>query len=233
MKETVLSVESRKEFGTNASRRLRRAGRVPAVVYGAGEPPLSVSLDPRSLSAVLRSATGANTLCLLEIDGKRDSKTHMLIHAVQYDPISDRPVHVDLTRVSMTQELRVKVPVELLGTAKGVKLEGGILDFITREVEVLCLPADIPDHIRIDVSALGIGDSVRVADLPAGTGYRILSDPERPVAVVAAPVEEKVETAAPAAEITEPELIRKGKEEPEEGGEQPAPASAKKEKEKE
>jgi large subunit ribosomal protein L25 len=232
MKETVLSVESRKEFGKNASRRLRRAGKVPAVVYGAGEPPLSVAVDPRSLKAVLSSATGANTLCLLELDGKRDGKTHMLIHDVQYDPITDRPVHLDLTRVSMTQERRVKVPVELLGTAKGVKLDGGILDFITREVEVVCLPADIPDHIRIDISGLGIGDSVRVADLPAGTAYRIVSEADRPVAVVAAPVEEKAEAAAPAAEITEPEVIRKGKEEPSEAAEEAPPAAAKKEKEK-
>jgi large subunit ribosomal protein L25 len=233
MKETVLAVESRKELGKNASRRLRREGKVPAVVYGAGEPPLSVAVDPRSLRAVLTSATGANTLCLLELDGKRDGKTHMLIHDVQYDPITDRPIHVDLTRVSMTQEIRVKVPVELLGTARGVKLDGGILDFITREVEVLCLPADIPDHIRIDVSDLGIGNAVRVADLPLGAGYRIVSEPDRPVAVVAAPVEEKAEAAVPAAEITEPELIRKGKEEPEEGAEEAPSASAKREKEKE
>jgi len=236
MKEIVLSVETRQEMGKNANRRLRQLGRIPAVVYGADAAPLSVSLDPKGLLQILHSQTGANTLFFLELDGKRDANTRLIIHDVQYDPVYDKPLHADLTRVRMEQEMRVKVPVQVTGVAKGVKLEGGILDFITREVEVMCLPANIPDHIRIDVTALEIGDSIRIADLPAATGYRIISDPERPVVVVAAPVEEKVEAVAPAAEVTEPELIKaKGKEAPEEG-EAAAPApreGGKKEKEKE
>jgi large subunit ribosomal protein L25 len=236
MKEIVLSVESRQDLGKNGARRLRRSGRIPGIVYGAGQEPMAVGLDPKSLLAIMHSQTGANTLFFLELDGKRDSHTRLIIHDVQYDPVSDRPVHVDLSRVRMEQEMRVKVPVQVEGVAKGVKLEGGILDFITRDIEVMCLPANIPDHIRIDVSELGIGDSIKVAQLPKVEGYRILTEPERTVVVVAAPVEEKVEEAATAAaEITEPEVIKKGKEEPvaEEGGAAPAKEAGKKEKEKE
>lgn len=233
--ETVLSVQTRQEQGKNANRRLRRRGMIPAVVYGGDQPPLPVALDPKSILQILHSQTGANTLFFLELDGKRDAKTRLIIHDVQYDPVSEHPLHVDLTRVRMEQEMRVKVPVQAVGISKGVKLQGGILDFITREIEVMCLPANIPDHIRIDVSELEIGDSIRVADLPQAEGYRIVSEPERPVVVVAAPVEEKVEAAAPAVEITEPEVIKKGKEEPEEPAAETPPAreAGKKEKEKE
>lgn len=234
MPETVLTVETRHDRGKNASGRLRRRGLIPGVVYGADAPPLAVVLDPKRLMGILQSQAGANTLFFLELDGKRDAKTRLIVHEVQYDPVSEKPLHVDLTRVRMEQEMRVKVPVQVSGVAKGVKLQGGILDFITRELEVVCLPANIPDHIRIDVSELEIGDSLRVADLPPAGTYRIVTEAERPVVVVAAPVEEKVETAAPAAEITEPEVIKKGgKEEPEEEGEEAAPArEARKEKER-
>ncbi len=234
MKEIVLTAHSRPELGKNANRRLRRQGMIPAVVYGADAPPLSVALDPKRLLHILHSQAGANTLFFLELDGQRDAKTRLIVHDVQYDPLNERPIHVDLARVRMEQEMRVKVPVQVVGTSKGVKLQGGILDFITRDIEVMCLPANIPDHIRIDVTELEIGDSLRVADLPAGEGYRIVSEPERPVVVVAAPVEEKVEAAAPAAEITEPEVIKKGKEEPEEeAAAQPAREAGKKDKDKE
>lgn len=215
MTEVVLTAQTRTDFGKNANRRLRRTGRIPGVVYGTEAPALAVTINPVRVREILRSETGTNTLCSLELDGKEDAKTKLLIHDVQYDPVSDEMLHVDLTRISMEKEVRVSVPVQLVGTAKGVKMEGGILDFITRELEVMCLPVNIPDHIRIDVSELGIGDSMRVEGLPPSEDYRILTEPERPILVVAAPTEEKEEEAAveAEAEVTEPELVsRKGKE---------------------
>jgi large subunit ribosomal protein L25 len=236
MAEMILSVQTRTEVGKNANRRLRRAGRVPGVVYGSDAPALVVSIDPKRVKEILHSETGVNTLCSLELDGERDSKARLLIQEVQYDPVSDEMLHVDLTRISMEKEVRIQVPVQLVGTAKGVKLEGGILDFITRELEVTCMPANIPDHIRIDVSELGIGDSRRVEDLPVSESYRIDTEPERPILVIATPTEEKEEEAVAAEpEVTEPELVsRKGKEAAEEEGEEPsADQSGKQEQEKE
>ena len=213
MADIVLTVQTRTDLGKNANRRLRRAGRIPGVVYGIGAPSLAVTIDPKRVWEVLHSETGANTLCSLELDGQKDANARLLIHDVQYDPVSDEMLHVDLTRIRMEKELRVDVPVQLVGTAKGVKMEGGILDFITRELEVTCLPTNIPDHIHIDVSELGIGDSIRVEDLPPTEGYRILTEPERPILVIAAPAEEKEEEAVTEAEVTEPELVsHKGKE---------------------
>ncbi|MEE9217548.1 MAG: 50S ribosomal protein L25 [Acidobacteriota bacterium] len=226
MPEIVLLAERRTELGKNSNRRLRKRGKVPAVVYGAGAEPLSIAIDPKYLWQILRSQTGANTLFFLELDGKRDSKTHLLIHDVQYDPVTDHMLHVDLTRVSMEKEIRVHVPVKIVGTAKGVKMEAGILDFVTREVEILCLPANIPDHIQVDVSELEVGDSLRVEDLSGAEGCRILTEAERTVIVVAAPYEEKVEEVAEAAaEITEPELVSRKDKEEAEGEEEHPPAA--------
>jgi large subunit ribosomal protein L25 len=216
---TVIEAETRTETGKNVARRLRQSGHMPGVLYGAGQPTVPVSLNPRQMRTVLESETGRNTILTVEVKGGETTKA-MLVDW-QYEPVHSRLLHVDLKRIVLDQQLQATVPVVRLGEAPGVKLQGGILEFVAREVEVECLPADIPDSIHADVSELMIGTSVRVRDLKVDEKVRVLSDPELVVVHVVAPrqVEEKPaeeaavpEEAAPA----EPEVIRKGKGEEEE-----------------
>ena len=225
----VLTVEAdpREDFGKNASRRLRHDGRIPAVVYGAGGPVIPVTIDPRKIADILQSEAGHNAIFTLEIRGKAPAR--VMLRDWQVDPVAGSLLHVDMVRVALDAKLKVKVPVHVTGEAKGVKTQGGVFEFLLREVEVECLPDDIPDHLVIDVSELLIGKTLRVADLPVTDKFKVLTDATRPVAhVVALKVEEEkpaevVEAAAPA----EPEVIRKGKTEEEPAEEE---AGGKKEK---
>ena len=228
----VLNVEAdpREDFGKNASRRLRHAGRIPAVVYGGGGPAIPVTIDPKKIMEILQSEFGHNALFTLDIRGKAPAR--VMLREWQVDPIHGDLLHVDMVRVARDAMLKVKVPIHVTGEAKGVKVQGGIFEFVLREVEVECLPDDIPDHIAIDVTELTIGRNLRVADLPLGERVKALTDANRVVAHVVALKAEEEKPAAEAVEAApaEPEVIRKGKaEEVEAEGEAP---EGKKEKEK-
>ena len=228
----VLNVEAdpREDFGKNASRRLRHAGRIPAVVYGGGGPAIPVTIDPKKIMEVLQSEFGHNALFTLDIRGKAPAR--VMLREWQVDPIHGDLLHVDMVRVARDAMLKVKVPIHVTGEAKGVKVQGGIFEFVLREVEVECLPDDIPDHIAIDVTELTIGRNLRVADLPLGERVKVLTDANRVVAHVVALKAEEEKPAVEAVEAApaEPEVIRKGKaEEVEAEGEVP---EGKKEKEK-
>lgn len=216
-----VEAEPRETFGKNASRRARRSGRVPGVVYGGGGPAIPVEIDPRQIRAVVHSEAGHNAIFTLEIRGKAPAR--VMLKDWQMDPIHGELLHVDLVRIARDAKLKVKVPIHVTGEPKGVKVQGGIFEFMLREVELECLPDDIPDFITVDVSELTIGRNLRVSDLPVGEKVRVVTDPARVVAhVIALKAEEEkpaeaVEAAAPA----EPEVIRKGKAAEEgEGGEE-------------
>lgn len=228
MTSQVLSVaaESREVFGKNAARRLRRAGWVPAVVYGDQGPSLPVTVDPDEIVRVLHSGAGHNAIFNLEIKGKAPAR--VMLRDWQVDPLQGSLLHVDLVRVGRDHKLKVRVPVHVTGEAKGVKVQGGVFEFVLREVEVECLPDDIPEQITVDVTELTIGRSVRVSDLPLGPKVRMLSDPNRVVAhVVTLRVEEEKPAEVAEAVPAEPELIRKVR--PEKEGEAEEPAGKKKE----
>ncbi len=212
MKTVELDVERRSTKGKNEARRTRAAGKIPAVVYGAGKATVPISVDRKALSDAFRRGAGENAIFLLKLAGS-DQTRHAMIRDFQRDPLSRKPLHIDFVRVLMDAKIRVNVSLEVVGTAKGVKTEGGILDFVTREVEVECLPGNIPAHLPIDVSELSIGDALRISDLPPIGGVTVVDDPEKVLVHVAHPTHEKepVAVAEAVPEITEPEVLKKGK----------------------
>ncbi len=231
----VLEAQPRTPGNKNDARRVRAAGKVPAVLYGAGKDAASLALDPRQVSRILNSKTGYNTIFDLTLDG--GERTKAMIVDWQYEPIKGSLLHIDLKRIAMDQRLKVGVPIMLKGEAAGVKQEGGILEQLLREVEVECLPGDIPDSVEVDVSELTFGKVIRVSDLPHSDKLKFLTDENQPVAHVISIKEEVVatpETVAAEAGATpaEPEVIKKGKQETEgeEGAEAPAEKAEKKEK---
>ena len=239
LETNILEAHPRESGNKNEARRVRRGGKIPGVVYGAGKDSLAVSIDPRQVLRILHSETGHNTIFDLTLNG--GERTKAMIVDWQYEPIKGKLLHIDLKRIAMDRALKVSVPIILRGEAEGVKTQGGILEQILREVEVECLPGDIPSHIDADVTELVFGKVLRVADLPLGERIKFLTDPNQPVAHVTTVKEEVVATPeAAAAEATaapaEPEVIKKGKQETEEeGAEAPvekAEKPEKKEKEK-
>ena len=230
-----LEAEPRKPGTKNDARRVRKAGRIPAVVYGAGKDSSPVSVDPRQVARILHSASGHNTIFDLSLDGERSKA---MIVDWQYEPIKGSLLHIDLKRIAMDQKLTVNVPIVLKGEAAGVKQQGGILEQTLREVEVECLPQDIPTEITLDVSELVFGKVLRVQDLPKSDKLTFVSDENQPVAHIISVKEEVAPTpeaaAAEAAAPTEPEVIKKGKQEEEgaeeAGGEAKAEKPEKKEK---
>jgi large subunit ribosomal protein L25 len=207
--EVVAAKPREGKFNKNAARRVRVAGMVPGVVYGAKEPAIAVELDPKQITRILHSDSGHNTIFDLEIGS---AKSKAMIVDWQYEPIKGMLMHIDLKRIAMDKAMRVKVPVLLEGAPVGVKTQGGILDQVLREVEIECLPADIPSHIDVNVSNLGLGASIRVADLPRESKLKILTDENATVAHVVAIKEEAAATPdATAAAPTEPEVAKKGK----------------------
>jgi large subunit ribosomal protein L25 len=225
--DATLDAKSRDQVGKNEARRLRETGWIPAVLYGgarAGEPSLaqSIAVDPKTLSRILHSPSGVNSLISLSLDGAGPAR--VMVREYQIDPVSHRLLHADFYRVAMDKVMRVTVPILVKGEAAGVKQEGGLLDLVHREVEVECLPADIPGQLEVDVTALMMGDAVRVKDLAVSPVWRVVSEPEMMLVHVIAPKAEvsaeaeaaATATATPAAPA-EPEVIKKGKvEKPEE-----------------
>jgi large subunit ribosomal protein L25 len=212
MPEQVVSARARDEKGKNANRRLRAQGLIPGVIYGAKKEAIAVSVSPKHIGAILRSASGENTLFDVELEGNRRK---VILKEFQVEPIKGRLLHADFFEVALDKPIEVSVHVEIQGVPVGVKTQGGILDFVTRELDIECLPADIPDKIPVDVSALEIGKHLRVSDLKLSDKVTVLTDPDVVVVHVVAPrLEEEVAPAAEAAapvEGTEPEVIKKGK----------------------
>jgi large subunit ribosomal protein L25 len=219
--EAILEATTRDSFGKNEARRTRRAGRVPAVLYGAASAGESrdatpIEVDPRALLRILHSESGANTLISLKLAGAGDAR--VLVKEYQLDPVTHQVLHADFYRVSMDRALRVTIPVIIKGEPKGVKQQGGILEFIRREIEIECLPGDIPEHVEIDVSELMLHQGVRVRELPVNPKWKPVSDADMMLVHVIMPKAEEVAApaeavaAAPAAPV-EPEVIKKGKKE--------------------
>jgi large subunit ribosomal protein L25 len=219
--EATLQAVKRGDTGKNEARRLRAAGRLPAVVYG-GAPnakrteAVAVSVEPKALSRILHSDSGANTLITLQIEG--DAEARVLVKEYQIDPISHHLLHADFYRVAMDKSITVTVPVVVKGEARGVKQQGGLLDFVHRQIEIECLPGNIPEHIEIDVSELLIHQGVRVRDLATVGRWTPISDPDTMLVHVVSPkaVEEPAPAEAAVAAPAEPEVIKKGKTEKEE-----------------
>jgi large subunit ribosomal protein L25 len=223
--ETSVTAQPRKAGGKNDAKRVRKTGLVPAALYGAGKDPVAVAVDPKAVSKILRSESGHNTIFDLAVSGGAEK---VMIIDWQYEPIKGHLLHVDLKRIAMDKVLRVSIPVVLKGSPEGVKTEGGVLEQILREIEIECLPADIPTSISVDVSGLTFGKNIRVADLEHSDKVKFLTDADQMVAHITHVKEEVVATPdAVAAEAgatpAEPEVIKKGKQDVE-GAEAEAPA---------
>jgi large subunit ribosomal protein L25 len=215
----LIKSEIRESFGKNASRRIRREGNVPAVMYGAGDEGVSLILNKKDIFSVLKSETGENTILKVTLDKKTSD---VMIKDLQIDPVSDELLHVDLIQIAMDKEIRVTVNIILTGESIGVKTEGGFVDFITREVEMECLPKDIPEHIEVDISDLHLNQSIKVEEITPPPGSKITSDLHAVIALIQAPKTEEV------AEVEEEEVIPEG-EEPEVIAKEEAPAESKEE----
>jgi large subunit ribosomal protein L25 len=236
LETNVLEAHPRESGNKNQARRVRRDGNIPGILYGAGKDALPVRVDPRHVLRILHSETGHNTIFDLTLQGGEHTKA--MIVDWQYEPLKGRLLHIDLKRIAMDKVLKVKVPIFLKGDAEGVKTQGGIMEQILREVEIECLPADIPSHIDADVSHLVFGTVLRVSDLPRNEKLKVLTDANQPVAHVTSVKEEVAPTpeaaaAEAAAAPAEPEVIKKGKQETEEeGAEAAAPEKAEKKEKK-
>jgi len=227
MAEVSITAKARDDRGKNAARRIRREGLIPAVVYGGKGDNMTVAVDPKSLLKVLRSESGRNTILKLDIGG---SATNAILKSWQVDPIREHFLHADFYRIAMDVAIRVTVPIATKGEARGVKVDAGILELVIREIEVECLPGDIPERIEVNVEDLGINDALRVSDIPAISKVKVLSPPDQVVVHVVSVKEEVAATAAAAAPAAEgeaaaaspsgePEVIKKGKKEDEAAGE--------------
>jgi large subunit ribosomal protein L25 len=218
--EVVLEATARDTFGKNEARRTRRDGRVPAVLYGASssaetaKEATPIAVDRRALSSILHSESGANTLIALKLTGGGEAR--VLLKDYQVDPLTSQVLHADFYRVAMDRAIQVTIPVVIRGEAKGVKQQSGILEFVRREIEVECLPGDIPEHVEVDVSELMLHEGLRVRDLAAHPKWKALSDPDMMLVHVIMPKAEEAaatEAAPVAAAPAEPEVIKKGKKE--------------------
>ena len=219
MSDLMLEVQEREAVGKNANRRLRAEGYIPAVVYGGDLDSLAIQVERTRVRSLLREGGSDNAVFLLKLQGTEQSR-HAMIREMEVDPLSRRIIHIDFMRIQMSQKLRVRVAIELDGTPEGVKNEGGVLDFINRDVEVECLPTDIPQSIVLDVNELHIGDHVEAGDLVLGEGVELTDEPNRVIVSVshsrvAAEIEElegaEEEDVLIEAPVDEPEVIGKGK----------------------
>ena len=223
--EATLDAVKREGRGKNEANRLRAAGQIPAVVYGSkkdGKVPegVALSVDPKAVLRILHSDSGANTLINLRVDG---TEARVMVKEYQLDPITHQLLHADFYALAMDKAITVTVPIVLKGESRGVKQQGGIVDFVTRDIEVQCLPTDIPENITVDVSELMLNQSIRLKDLVQGPKWKAITDGETMIVHVVMPKAEESAQAADAAATeaapaaaAEPEVIKKGKEEKEE-----------------
>ena len=216
--EARLEAVKRETFGKNEARRLRVKGHIPAILYGGvaadGKPQATpIAVDPKALMGILRGESGVNTLIGLKVGAE---EVKVLMREYQVDPLTRRLLHVDFYRIAMDKLLVVKVPVSVKGEAKGIKQQGGLLDIVHREVEIECLPSDIPEHIEVDVTELMLGQAIRLRDVATNPKWKAVTDPDVMLVhivtprAVAEPVAAEAAAAAPAA-AAEPEVIKKGK----------------------
>jgi len=205
--EAVVATPREGKFNKNAARRVRVAGKIPAVVYGAGQDAVAVAVDPRVITKILHSDSGHNTIFDLSVEGTAVVKA--MIVDWQHEPIKGKLLHIDLKRIAMDKTMRVSVPIQLVGVPVGVKTQGGILEHVLREVEIECLPGDIPSHLDVDVANLELNGVIHVSDLPHSGSIKYLGDEHATVAHVTSIKEEAAAevVAAPA----EPEVAKKGK----------------------
>lgn len=233
-KDITVPAETRQTRGKNEARRLRQRGLIPAVLYGAYQEPVAVAVDPKQVIRILHSRSGHNTIFNVGVNG--GETTPVMVVDSQYDPIKDTLLHVDMKRIDLNKRLAVSVPVAVHGEPKGVKIQGGLLELVVREIQIECLPDEIPEHFTMDVAELMMGQSVRAGDVPLEGSMKLVSSPDNVIAhIVALRAEEEpaaaaapeagAEAAPAAGSAAEPEVIKKGKKE-EEGGE----AEAKKKK---
>lgn len=197
MREVSLTASPRSSSTKGSVRRTRKAGNIPGIVYGPEIDPIPIEVSEKAFRSALKEAAGTSAIFNLEVNGNTNK---VIIRDLQRDPLSSHVIHVDFHAISMNKPLHLSVPIRITGTARGVKTDGGILQTTMRELEISCLPADIPEHVEVDVTELGIGDSVHVRDLNVPKA-KILDEPQRTVVVVAAPTVVKVET--PAEELAE------------------------------
>ena len=220
--DAILEATTRDSFGKNEARRTRRGGLVPAVLYGTSDGPnkeaTPIAVHPKALLKILHSESGANTLISLKLPGAADSR--VLVKEYQLDPVTHAVLHADFYRIRMDRMLRITIPVVVKGEPKGVKQQGGVLEFIRREIEIEVLPADIPEHVEVDVSELMLHQGVRVREIAVNPKWKPMSDPDMMLVhvimpkaeEVAAPADTAAVVAAPTAPV-EPEVIKKGKKE--------------------
>jgi large subunit ribosomal protein L25 len=219
--DAILEATARDSFGKNEARRTRRGGLVPAVLYGAssgaGREATAIAVNPKALLKILHSESGANTLISLKLAGAADAR--VLVREYQLDPVTHQLLHADFYRVAMDRAIQVMIPVVVKGEPAGVKQQGGILEFVRREIEIECLPGDIPEHVEVDVSELMLHQGIRVRDLAAQPRWKPVSDADMMLVHVIMPKAEEV-VAAPVVEAgaapvvaAEPEVIKKGKKE--------------------
>ncbi|MFL6231675.1 MAG: 50S ribosomal protein L25 [Thermoanaerobaculia bacterium] len=208
MSDTMqIEVTPREETGKNANRRARAAGKIPAVVYGGGRESVAIQIDRKTLLDTMKGHSGENPIFLLKLG---DKERHAMIRNMEVDPVSRQVIHIDFQRVVMDQKIRVTVPVEIVGTAVGVKTEGGMLDFVTRDVHVECLPGDIPKHLEVDVTDVHVGQHVEAKDVQLPQGVTLLDDPDK-VIISLSHGRLETEAEAAAADRAEPEVIKKTK----------------------
>ena len=236
MEKVKMAASPREEVGKSRVKALRRTEFVPGVLYKGGKDALSIKLRKREMHDALQTEAGENVLISLTIENKDDKKGKKdhtcIIKEIQRDPLKDDIIHVDLNEISLTDKLKVKVPVSSHGEPEGVVKDEGVLEHVIWEVEVECLPADIPKKIEVEVSAMKIGDAIYVKDLKVPQGVKILNDPELTVLSVAAPAKDEVVAEVPSEETAEPEVITKGKKDEEEGEAEEAEAKPKAKEEK-
>ena len=221
MEKVILKADARETSGKSKAKDLRKKGVIPAVVYKGGKDAIKLQLAVRDLEQVIHTKAGENVIVTLKISGsdvKAKDKT-VLIKEIQREPIKNRILHVDFNEISLTEALKVNVPLSAHGEAVGVKIDGGTLEHVMWELQVECLPTDIPEKIEVEVSALKIGDAVYVKDIKVPEGVKVLNDPELIAMIVKPPKIEVPKEEAAAEGTTEPELIRKKKEAEEEGEE--------------
>src|ERR1700683_2071238 len=209
-KDITIVAEPRSSRGKNEARRLRVSGQAPAVLYGPGGDAVPVAISPKEVNQILHSKTGYNTIFNLSVTG--GETVPVMVVDWQHDPVKENLLHVDLKRIDLTLRLRVKIPVHTTGEPKGVKLQGGLHELITREVEIECLPDDIPEHFTLEASELSINQSIRAGDIPMAGSLKLVSSPDQVIShvitikVEAEPVAAATE-GAPAAAGAEPEVI--------------------------
>jgi large subunit ribosomal protein L25 len=212
-KDITVSADVRTSRGKNEARRTRKAGQIPAIVYGSGQDPVSVAVNPREIVKIIRSGTGFNTIFTLAVSG--GESTPVMLVDQQVDPIRGTLLHADLKRVDLSKRIRVTIPVHVSGEPKGVKVQGGMLEVITRAVEIECLPDEIPDSFTLDVTELMVGQSKRASDVPVSGSMKLISAPDTVIAHIVTLRAEEVATpdAVAAPVVAEPEVAKKGKKE--------------------